>query len=202
MIKLIFATNNQHKAREIQGILGKRYHILSLYETGFTEDIPEDHDTLEANAMQKAKYIHDRLGGNVFADDTGLEVDVLGGDPGVYSARFAELTGDRMEGEEAADANIRKLLKKMDGSDNRRARFHTVIALILDAKEYTFEGIVEGLILTGRRGKEGFGYDPVFMPEGYTESFAEMQPAEKNAISHRGHAVEKLVDFLNNYHGL
>jgi XTP/dITP diphosphohydrolase len=137
----------------------------------------------------------------VFADDTGLEVDVLGGAPGVYSARFADLTGDRMKEEEAADANIRKLLRDMEGSQNRRARFRTVIALVLDDREYMFEGIVEGNILKNQKGKGGFGYDPVFMPEGYTKSFADMHPNEKNAISHRGLAVEKLVDFLNNYPG-
>lgn len=198
-MELIFATHNEHKAIEIQAILGENFRVLTLEQTGFSKDIPEEQDTLQGNAVQKAWFVYDRLGRDCFADDTGLEVPVLGGVPGVYSARFAELSGERMPGEPVSDANIRKLLGQMEGFMDRKARFRTVIALVIKGKEYTFEGIVEGSILGERRGEGGFGYDPVFLPEGCRETFAEMPLAEKNKISHRARAVSKLVQFLKNY---
>lgn len=188
-MKLIFATNNRHKLEEVQAVLGAQYTLVTPGDLGVTEDIPEEQPTLEGNALQKAHYLYDRTGENCFADDTGLEVEALGGAPGVYSARYAG------EGKNFAD-NMALLLKNMETAANRRARFRTVIALILDGKEYLFEGVVSGKIITAGRGTGGFGYDPVFVPDGYDTTFAEMTAEEKNKISHRGRAVAKLVEFL------
>lgn len=187
---LVFATNNAHKLEEIREILGGKFHIVSLKELGCQEDIPEEQDTLEGNALQKARYIRDKYKVNCFADDTGLEIEALGGEPGVYSARYA---GDGHDSE----ANMRKVLDKMSGEINRRARFRTVIALLLDGQEHLFEGEVRGEILRERHGEGGFGYDPIFRPEGFTQSFAEMSLEDKNKISHRGRATEALRKFLN-----
>jgi len=188
-MELLFATNNKHKIREISDLLDDRFKILGLSDVNITEDIPEDAETLTENALFKAKFVHDRTGMNVFADDTGLEVDALGGAPGVYSARYAG------EGK-SFDDNINKLLAEMQGAENRRARFRTVIALILDGTEYFFEGAVEGEIITERRGNGGFGYDPVFLADGYDRTFAEIPLSEKNKISHRARAMRKLLEFL------
>jgi XTP/dITP diphosphohydrolase len=189
MKELVFVTNNAHKLAEIRQILGGLYRIKSLADIGFSEEIEETAPDLEGNALLKARHIHDRYGCNCFADDTGLEVDALGGAPGVYSARYA--------GEDATYAdNVNKLLAAMEGSGERSARFRTVIALILDNREHLFEGSVEGAILTETHGSAGFGYDPVFRPEGSELTFAEMNSEEKNRISHRGRAVEGLKTFL------
>lgn len=190
MKTLVFATNNLHKLEEVRDILGGSFRIASLKEIGCTDDIPETADTLEGNALQKARYVKDKFGYDCFADDTGLEVEALGGAPGVFSARYAGPGHD-------SEANMRKLLKELEGKTNRQAQFRTVVALLLDGEEYTFEGIVRGTILTERRGTAGFGYDPVFVPEGYAETFAEMGSEEKNRISHRARAVQKLADFLH-----
>lgn len=188
-MKLVFATNNAHKLREVQQVVGDKFEIVSLRECGITEDIPENEPTLEGNALTKARYIHSRTGLNCFADDTGLEVDALGGEPGVRSARYATDGHDD-------EANKRLLLERMEGKENRSAQFRTALALILDNKEHLFEGIVRGRILNEQRGVGGFGYDPIFAPEGDERSFAEMSDEEKNAISHRGRAVRKLAEFL------
>jgi len=188
-MKLIFATNNKHKIREISDLLDDRFEVTGLADTGITEDIPEDADNLADNAMFKARYVHERTGLNVFADDTGLEVDALGGAPGVYSARYAGTSKDPSD-------NIIKLLKELEGVEDRKARFRTVIALIYDNREYLFEGKVEGEIIKMRRGAGGFGYDPVFIAEGYDMTFAEMPLSEKNKISHRAMAMRKLIAFL------
>ncbi len=191
MKKLVFATNNPHKIEEIKQILGDTFLILSLRDLNFEEDIPETGATLRENASQKSHFIFERFGMDCFADDTGLEVDALGGDPGVYSARYA--------GEKATyDENVEKLLRHLKGEKIRSARFKTVISLLLDGKEYFFEGKVEGEIIRERSGTDGFGYDPVFLPDGFTETFAEMSSNKKNQISHRGRAVTQLVSFLNN----
>ena len=189
MTEIIFATNNAHKLSEVQALLGDRFHLVTLRDCGITEDIPETADTLEGNASQKSHYLYDRVGKNCFADDTGLEVEVLGGAPGVRSARYATDGHD-------FEANNRLLLKNLEGEDNRKARFRTVISLILDGEEHLFEGIVEGRITESAAGCGGFGYDPLFVPDGYDCTFAEMSADEKNAISHRGRAVQKLVEFL------
>lgn len=188
-MNIVFASNNEHKIREIKSILDKRINLVSLSDLEIEEDIPEAEPDLEGNALAKARYIHKITGMNVFADDTGLEVDSLGGLPGVKSARFAGETRD-------FSANIDKLLALLESKTNRRARFRTVIALIMNEKEYLFEGIVDGRITSERRGTEGFGYDPVFIPAGKTDTFAEMLPEEKNRISHRARALEKLKTFL------
>ena len=189
MRKLIFATNNAHKLGEVQALLGDAFTLVTLRECGITEDIPETADTLEGNALQKARYVYEKTGLDCFADDTGLEVDALGGAPGVHSARYAT------DGHDFA-ANNRLLLKNLEGVTDRTARFSTVIALILDGVEYTFEGRVEGTIATAESGSEGFGYDPLFVPSGEIITFAQMSAEAKNAISHRGRAVAKLVNFL------
>jgi len=199
MQELVFATHNEHKAVEIQAILSQDYRILSLDDVKFQDPVPENENSLEGNASQKAWYVHNRLGKDCFADDTGLEVECLNGAPGVYSARYADLTNERKADEPASEANIRKLLAAMQGETNRRARFRTIIALILEGKEYIFEGIVEGEIIGERKGSGGFGYDPVFLPSGYNETFAEMSLEQKNIISHRALAVLKLVTFLKKY---
>ena len=189
--KLVFATNNAHKLDEIRAILGDKIEVLSLKDINCDADIPETADTLEGNAALKAEYIYKNYGLDCFADDTGLEVEALGGAPGVYSARYAG--GDGHDSE----ANMRKLLKELDGKQNRKAQFRTAICLIEQGEEHLFEGIVKGSIIEQKRGASGFGYDPVFMPEGYEETFAEMGNAEKNKISHRARAVEKLCEYLN-----
>ena len=189
MTEIIFATNNAHKLSEVQALLGDKFHLVTLRDCGITEDIPETADTLEGNASQKSHYLHDRVGKNCFADDTGLEVEALGGAPGVRSARYATDGHD-------FEANNRLLLKNLEGVTNRKARFRTVISLILDGEEHLFEGIVEGRIAESEAGCGGFGYDPLFIPDGYDCTFAEMSAEEKNAISHRGRAVQKLVEFL------
>ena len=187
---LVFATNNDHKIREIGDLLGDNIKILGLSDFDITGDIPEEAETLEENALFKARYVHDRTGMNVFADDTGLEVTALGGAPGVYSARYA--------GESKSfDDNIVKLLDELQGKEDRSARFRTVIALILDGKEYLFEGIIEGEIINERRGDGGFGYDPVFIARGYDRTFAEIPLREKNSISHRARAMRQLMTFLD-----
>ncbi|MDF1550626.1 MAG: non-canonical purine NTP diphosphatase [Bacteroidales bacterium] len=189
MKELVFATNNQHKLRELQQILGQQFKILSLEDIGCHEDIPENSPTIEENSMDKAIYVHEKYGKNCFADDTGLEVEVLDGRPGVISARYA---GD----EKNMDKNIDKVLSELKDKTNRKARFKTVISLIIKNKRYQFEGIVNGTIIKDKRGKGGFGYDPVFVPDGYDITFAEMDAEKKNKISHRGRAVKKLVEFL------
>lgn len=191
MRKLIFATNNAHKLGEVQALLGDAFELVTLRECGITEDIPETADTLEGNALQKARFVYEKTGLDCFADDTGLEVDALGGAPGVHSARYAT------DGHDFA-ANNRLLLKNLEGTTDRTARFRTVIALIIDGVEYTFEGRVEGTIATSESGSEGFGYDPLFVPSGEIITFAQMSAEAKNAISHRGRAVAKLVNFLKN----
>jgi XTP/dITP diphosphohydrolase len=192
-MKLIFATNNKHKIREIASLLDDSYTVLGLNDVDISEDIPEDGKTLTENALHKARYVYERTGMNVFADDTGLEADELNGAPGVHSARFAGENKD-------PDANITKLLGLLDGKINRKARFRTVIALIFNKKEYLFEGIVEGEIINARRGTEGFGYDPVFLADGYEKTFAEIPLSDKNRISHRARAVRKLINFLSTHH--
>jgi XTP/dITP diphosphohydrolase len=190
-MRLVFATNNQHKADEIKALLLQGVEILTLKEAGILIDIPEPHDTLEANATEKSSTIYQLTGDNCFSEDTGLEVIALNGEPGVKSARYAGET-------RSFDDNITKLLTNLDGQANRKARFRTVISLILDGKETQFEGICEGTILTGRQGEGGFGYDPVFMADGADKSFGQMNMEEKSRYSHRKKAVEKLVVFLNN----
>ena len=192
MRKIVFATNNAHKMEEVAAMLGGEYRLVTLRECGITEEIPENEPTIEGNALQKARYVHERTGADCFADDTGLEVDALGGAPGVHSARYATDGHD-------FEANMRLLLRNMEGKSDRRARFRTVIALILDGEEYVFEGVVAGRITEQPAGDHGFGYDPVFVPEGETETFAEMAPERKNAISHRGRAVRRFADFMRLY---
>ena len=192
-MELIFATNNQHKAYEIENLLGENWNIQSLSDLNYQDEIPETGNTLEDNALEKARFIHQLWGKDCFADDTGLEVDSLNGAPGVYSARYADNTKDSTK-------NIQKLLKELKGKTNRKARFRTVIALILNGKEQLFEGIVEGKILDRPQGYKGFGYDPVFQPDEAEASFAQMSLSDKNLISHRARAIKKLAQFLNNLH--
>ncbi|MBO4851918.1 MAG: non-canonical purine NTP diphosphatase [Prevotella sp.] len=191
-MKIVFATNNLHKLSEIRDILGEHFDVLSLSDIGCHEDIPETADTLEGNALLKAQYVADNYHISCFADDTGLEVDALGGAPGVYSARYAGGVGHDSE------ANMRKLLKELGENNNRKARFRTVIALIELEKGQTtcFEGIVNGQITRERHGQEGFGYDPIFQPDGYDQTFAQLGMDIKNHISHRAKAVEKLATHL------
>ena len=190
MKKFVFATNNAHKLEEVKAIVGAKIEILSLKDIGCQADIPETADTLEGNALLKARFIYETYHQDCFADDTGLEVEALNGAPGVYSARYA---GDAHNSE----ANMRKLLQELEGVENRRARFRTAFALILNGKEHLFEGIVNGHITPVRHGTSGFGYDPVFVPDGYTQTFAEMGDALKNKISHRAIGAQKLCRFLN-----
>lgn len=190
-MNLIFATQNQNKAKEIQNLVPEGINILTLKDIGCHEDIAETAETLEGNALLKSTYVFERYDENCFADDTGLEVEALNGEPGVFSARYA---GE----EKSAVANMDLLLRKLDGVKNRKARFRTVISLMLNGQEYQFEGIVNGLITVKKSGAAGFGYDPIFQPDGYSATFAEMSTNEKNAISHRGKAVRKLIEFLNN----
>lgn len=191
MDKIVFATNNEHKLREIRAILHDETEVLSLSDIGCHTDIPETADTLEGNALIKAHYVYDNYGYDCFADDTGLEVSALGGAPGVHTARYAENT------DHDSEANMNKLLRELEGKNDRSAQFRTVIALLLNGEQHLFEGIVKGDILTEKRGSEGFGYDPVFSPEQYSESFAELGAEVKNKISHRARAVAKLVEYLN-----
>lgn len=190
-MNLIFATNNRHKAEEIRAMLPLSFQILTLKEAGIDMDIPEPHDTLQDNAREKAATIRQLTGADCFSEDTGLEVFALNGEPGVKSARYA--------GEERSfQQNIEKLLHKLEGKEDRRAQFRTVVCLLLNGKEFFFEGICRGRIIAAEKGKEGFGYDPVFVPEGADKTFAEMSLEEKNRFSHRRKAVDQLVLFLNN----
>ena len=191
---LVFATNNAHKLSEVRQILGNRFEVIGLADIGCHEDIPENAETLEGNAIEKARYVKEHYGLDCFADDTGLEVAALGGAPGVHTARYAELFGSGITHD--SDANMNLLLNNLEKKSDRSARFRTVIALIYQGDEYLFEGICEGEIVAERHGTEGFGYDPVFRPKGYDRCFAEMTADEKNAISHRGRATQKLAEFL------
>lgn len=188
---LVFATNNKNKLEELQKMLGTKINLLSLKDIECYDEIPEDHETLQENASQKAWYIYNKYKKNCFADDTGLEIIALNNEPGVYSARYAGKEKD-------AEANMSKVLTNMQNQTNRKAQFRTVISLIIEGEEYQFEGKVEGEILDKKHGEKGFGYDPIFKPEGYTISFAEMDMTEKNKISHRGRAVQKLINYLLN----
>jgi XTP/dITP diphosphohydrolase len=189
MLKIVFATQNPNKLQEIKAMLPAGIELSGLDNLGLIEEIPETQDTLEGNALQKARYVYERFGVNCFADDTGLEVEALNGRPGVHSARYAG------EGKDS-NANMDKLLEELKNSDNRRAQFRTVIALIIDGEELLFNGIVEGEIIDEKRGNEGFGYDPIFVPKGYKETFAQMPLPEKNRISHRFKATKMLADYL------
>ena len=188
-MRLVFATNNKHKLEEMRAILGGKVELLSLADIDCHDDISETADTLEGNALIKARYIYDKYGCSCFADDTGLEVDALGGEPGVYSARYAGENND-------SEANMRKLLQNLTGKSERSAQFRTVIALIIEGEEFLFDGIVRGRISEERMGNAGFGYDPIFVPDGYEESFAQMAAEQKNAISHRSRAASALNDYL------
>ncbi len=190
-MKICFATNNPNKVKEIDTAVGSIIEIVSLSDIGCHEEVPEEQDTVEGNSSQKANYIKDNFDADCFADDTGLEVVVLNGAPGVYSARYAGEDCNAMN-------NMLLLLKNMEGQSNRRAQFKTVITLILGEAEYQFEGIAKGTIREELSGNDGFGYDPIFEPEGYDITFAEMSMEEKNKVSHRGQAVRKLVEFLKN----
>lgn len=191
MIQIVFATNNLNKLKEVQAMLPTNIHILSLLDIGCTEDIPEMQDTIEGNAIQKAQFIKDHYGYNCFADDTGLEVEALNNQPGVYSARYAGLRRN-------ADDNMTLLLKNLENKTNRKAQFKTVIALCLNNQLHTFTGVCKGEITQQKRGDKGFGYDPIFKPFGYDQTFAEISLETKNQISHRGKAIRQLVDFLAN----
>lgn len=194
MRRIVFATNNAHKLSEIRGILGSEFEIISLAQLGCNEDIPETADTLEGNALQKAQYIFDNYHVDCFADDTGLEVDALNGAPGIYSARYGMMNGYGTSHD--ADANTACLLDNLKDKDSRKCQFRTSIALILNGEAHLFDGIVKGEIINEKRGNEGFGYDPVFVPEGYNETFAELGADIKNTISHRARASQKLAEFL------
>lgn len=189
-MKLVFATNNQNKVKEVQSLLPSHITILSLKDIGCEEDIPETQPTIEGNAIQKAQYVKENYGYDCFADDTGLEVNALNGEPGVFSARYAG------EQRNAAD-NMNKLLQELQDKEDRSAHFKTVVALILNGQQHTFEGICEGIIIKEKRGDKGFGYDPIFMANGFNETFAQISLAEKNRVGHRGKAVQKLISFLN-----
>ncbi|PHS52558.1 MAG: non-canonical purine NTP pyrophosphatase [Lutibacter sp.] len=190
-LKLVFATNNQNKLKEVQAML-TNFEIISLADLNCFDDIPEIAETLEGNAIIKANFITEKYGLNCFADDTGLEVEALNNEPGVFSARYAG-------GTNSAEENMKKLLKNLSNNFNRKAQFRTAIALNIQGKQFIFEGICKGSILKKKQGDKGFGYDPIFMPAGFNKSFAEMNMSEKSTISHRGKAIEKLVTFLNNY---
>ena len=188
-MKLIFATNNKHKLEEVREILGNQFEILSLKDINCFEEIPETQSTIKGNASQKAHYIYNKYKIDCSADDTGLEINALNGAPGVYSARYA---GENCSYED----NVQKILKELKNETNRKAQFKTVISLIINKKEYFFEGKIKGKITNNKQGTSGFGYDPVFLPEGYSETFAELSAVEKNKISHRGLATQKLIKFL------
>lgn len=186
---ICFATNNEHKLQEIRSILGSSFNILSLKDIGCHEELPENQETLEGNSMEKASYVHENYKINCFADDTGLEAEALNGAPGVYSARYA--------GPNCTPAdNMNLLLEEMKGMESRGATFRTIITMIIDGQHHQFSGEVKGQILTSQQGEKGFGYDPIFQPEGYSKTFAELSMDEKNKISHRGKATEALVAFL------
>jgi XTP/dITP diphosphohydrolase len=189
-MQLIFATNNQHKLKEIVAAIDPRYKVLGLKDVDIVEEIPETHDTLTDNAIEKATYIYEKYGYDCFADDTGLEIDALDGRPGVYSARYA---GEHCSFQD----NVSKVLSEMKGETNRKACFRTVIALIEKGKIFTFEGKVEGTIINEGKGSDGFGYDPIFLPDGFDQTFAEMSLDLKNTISHRARALNKFIKFLN-----
>lgn len=198
-MKIVFATNNQHKLSEIRQILGNSIEVLSLSDIGCNVDIPETGTTLEENALQKAQYVYDHYHIDCFADDTGLEVEALGGAPGVYSARYAAVgcaATSSQPKDHDSEANMTRLLNELGENNNRRARFRTVIALIQQGAVHEFEGIVTGEIIRERRGGEGFGYDPIFQPDGYDQTFAELGVEVKNQISHRARATKKLCEFL------
>lgn len=190
MQQLIFATNNKHKLEEIQHLIKDKFSIKSLFDVGINVDIPETHETLEENAIEKALFIYNKYGYNCFADDTGLEIDALDGRPGVYSARYAGIKC-------SFDDNVNKILKELGDNKNRKARFRTIIAIVQNGNVKTFEGIVNGAITFDKRGEKGFGYDPVFLPDDYNITFAEMTLDIKNKISHRARALEKFINYLN-----
>lgn len=190
--KLVFATNNLHKLEEVSHILEGKIELLSLKDINCDTDIPETADTLEGNALLKAEYVNQHYGLNCFADDTGLEIEALNNEPGVYSARYAGTDKD-------SEANMMKVLNNLEGIENRKAQFRTAISLVIDNKSYLFEGIIKGEIIKEKKGSEGFGYDPIFVPEGYNETFAELGSDIKNNISHRALAVNKLCEFLKEY---
>ncbi len=190
-MKLVFATANQNKANEIQSLIPPSIEVLTLNDIHCSEEIPETQATIEGNASQKAFYVYNKYQHNCFADDTGLEVDALDGRPGVFSARYA---GES----KSAEDNMSKILLEMKGISNRKARFKTIISLVINGEEKQFEGVVSGVILSQRQGEKGFGYDPIFLPDGFTMSFAEMDSSQKNKISHRAIAVNKLVEYLKN----
>lgn len=191
MHKIVFATNNANKLKEVQHLLGTKFTIIGLAELGYRGDIPETGKTLHENASIKSRFVNEKFGEDCFSDDTGLEIESLDGRPGVYSARYAGESGD-------ADKNIDKVLNELKNKQNRNARFRTVISLVMGDEEHFFEGVVKGRIIDERRGEDGFGYDPVFIPDGYDLTFAEMDINEKNVISHRSKAVQQLIEFLNN----
>lgn len=191
-MKLVFATNNDHKLKEVQQMLSDEIELLSLKDIGCFEDIDETATTLEGNAKLKADYVTQQYGYNCFADDTGLEVESLHGAPGVYSARYGGEHGN-------SEKNIAKLLLNLESKNNRKGQFRTIVALNLNNKHYSFQGICKGEILKEKTGEGGFGYDPVFKPQGFSQSFAEMSSEDKNRISHRGIAIQKLVQFLNDF---
>jgi XTP/dITP diphosphohydrolase len=188
-MKLVFATHNPHKVQEVNAVLSSSFEIVGLQAIGCTEELPETHDTIRENAQEKARYVYEHYGINCFAEDSGLEIDALGGEPGVHTAHYS--------GSRDADANIQLVLEKMTGVAERSARFRTVITLILHGREYLFEGVAEGLILEEKRGTGGFGYDPIFVPQGYEHSFAELSSVVKNQISHRAKATQQLLAFLS-----
>ena len=188
-MRLIFATNNQHKLKEIVSSVSKKYEVLGLKDVNISEEIPETHETLKENAIEKAMYIYNKFGYDCFADDTGLEIDSLDGRPGVYSARYA---GEACSFQD----NVNKVLSEMDGLENRLARFRTIIALVEKGIVYTFEGVIEVTIISYEKGSDGFGYDPIFLPSGFNQTFAEMPLALKNSISHRARALKKFIEFL------
>lgn len=191
MLQLVFATNNTHKLEEVQAIIGNKFNLKSLTDIGCHDDIPETGVTFHENAQQKTDYLVERFKVNCFGDDSGLEIDALNGEPGVYSARYS--------GSRDMVQNIDLVLERLNGVESRAARFKTVISLFLEGKQYFFEGAIEGRIIEERRGDGGFGYDPIFIPEGYSRTFAEMSAAEKNLISHRSIAVSKMAEFLKEY---
>ena len=195
MKKLVFASNNAHKLEEIRAILGTQYEVKSLKDIGCEVDIPETGSTFRENALQKATYVREHFGFDCFADDSGLQVEALGGEPGVYSARYAVKNGVQVEGNKD-DANMNVLLEKLTNEENRKACFRTSIALIFEGETHFFDGTVEGRIIREKRGNGGFGYDPIFIPDGYDKTFAELGNEVKNGISHRARAVAKLADFL------
>ncbi|MDN5201509.1 non-canonical purine NTP diphosphatase [Fulvivirgaceae bacterium BMA10] len=189
-MRICFATNNQNKLKEIRNLLSDKFEVLSLKEINCFEELPENQNTLEGNSLEKAAHVYDRFGVNCFADDTGLEVEALNGEPGVYSARYA---GEQRDNQ----ANMDLLLQNLEDKSNRKAKFRTVITLILDGKKTQFEGVVDGSIVNDKRGAQGFGYDPIFVPNGHNRTFAEMDLTEKNKMSHRAKAIQKLIAHLN-----